>query len=34
MDPMTGGYKSGATEGKIIFGSEEDMSSVSYYRVI
>ena len=34
MDPVTGGYKCGATEGKIIFGSDEDMSSISYYRVI
>ena len=34
MDPVTGGYKCGATEGKIMFGSEEDMSSVSYYRLI
>ena len=34
MDPVTGGYKCGATEGKIMFGSQEDMSLVSYYRLI
>ena len=34
MDPVTGGYKCGVTEGKIMFGSQEDMSLVSYYRLI